>query len=451
MNINASNHSLPNIITRTLMGKREKRPTFEEVYKTLSKNSAKMNARMPLNSSLTNEQMFRCYVQNTIPKLQKSNDTFGETELNTVLMKLLGNDPNGNALAPTPLTTPPIGIPTGITPPPPPALPTASTASLTAPTAPTTAPTAPTASLTAPTAPTASLTAPTASLTAPTTGLTPLLIPPPGLAPPPAPSPILAAASSLGATVGGALMNMAATFSSPSAPIAGLPTTTPVSPAPVLPATNLAAAFTSVATPTPEAMELARQFVATQALSEFNVAGLRQVISVRGAPLKPTKDPLEMEISAGNQLLNKIRTRKIDPNDLTGDLKINYDRALQLKRQVAQKLAATKARKEAASESKKEKDARRDSSLSQATTVAGSPNPETKAQKQARIKADKEAAKAAAPPSTETPFDRKIRLIAEKAQKTVDKIIKSAPIGAAKTAAKAKAKKDAIAIALAAI
>jgi len=66
MNINASNHSLPNTITRTLMGKKEKRPTFEEVDKTLSKNSAKMNARMPLNSSLTNEQMFRCYVQNKV-------------------------------------------------------------------------------------------------------------------------------------------------------------------------------------------------------------------------------------------------------------------------------------------------------------------------------------------------------------------------------------------------
>jgi len=28
-------------------------------------------------------------------------------------------------------------------------------------------------------------------------------------------------------------------------------------------------------------------------------------MNVRGKPLKPTKDPLEMEISAGNQLLNK--------------------------------------------------------------------------------------------------------------------------------------------------
>jgi len=387
MNINASNHSLPNIITRTLMGKREKRPTFEEVYKTLSKNSAMMNTQS--NSALTNEQMYRCYVQNTIPKLQKSNDTFGETELNTVLMKLLGNDPSGNALTPTPLATPPlttapIGIPTGIPPPPPPPPPPA-------------LPTAPTG---LPTAPTGLPTAPTGATTAPLTGLTPLFIPPPGLAPPPAPSPVIAAASSLGATVGCALMNMAATFLSPSAPIAGLPTTTPVPPAPVLPATNLAAAFTSVATIPPDATELARQFVATQTLAEFNVAGLRQVISVRGAPLKPTTDPLEMEISAGNQLLNRIRLKKIDPKDLTGDLKINYDRALELKRQVAQKLAlergAKQTKKAATLATKKEKEARRDSSLSQAATVAGSPNPETKAQKQARIKADKEAARALA-------------------------------------------------------
>jgi hypothetical protein len=124
-------------------------------------------------------------------------------------------------------------------------------------------------------------------------------------------------------------------------------------------------------------------------LADFNKPQLEQVINVRGPPLRSTKDPLEMEISAGNQLLNKIRTRGIDLKDLTGDIKINYDRALALKRQVTAKAAATKARKEAASESKKEKDARRESILSQSGTVSGSPNPETKAQKQARIKAGK--------------------------------------------------------------
>ena len=103
-----------------------------------------------------------------------------------------------------------------------------------------------------------------------------------------------------------------------------------------------------------------------------------------------------MEISAGNQLLNRIRKEKINPKDLTGDIKINYDRALELKRQVAQKLTlergAKQTKKASTLASKKEKDARRDSMLSQSATTAGSPNPETKAQKQARIKAEKIAA-----------------------------------------------------------
>ena len=41
--------------------------------------------------------MYRCYMQNAMPKLQKSSDTFGDSELNTVLMRLLGNDLSGNA------------------------------------------------------------------------------------------------------------------------------------------------------------------------------------------------------------------------------------------------------------------------------------------------------------------------------------------------------------------
>jgi len=98
MIINAGNPSLQNIITRTLMGKKEKRQSFEEVFDKLNKNFAMMNTRMSLNSVLTNEQMYHCYVQHTILKLQQSNDTFGESELITVLMRLLRNDPSGNAL-----------------------------------------------------------------------------------------------------------------------------------------------------------------------------------------------------------------------------------------------------------------------------------------------------------------------------------------------------------------
>jgi len=57
---------------------------------------------------------------------------------------------------------------------------------------------------------------------------------------------------------------------------------------------------------------------------------------------------------------------------------------LKLKRQVIAKAAATKARKEAALATEEEKDARRESILSQAGTVSTSPKPETKAQKAAR-------------------------------------------------------------------
>ena len=161
------------------------------------------------------------------------------------------------------------------------------------------------------------------------------------------------AAQNVGGVVGGALAGLMGSVFPPTQTIAGLPTAPPPPPPPVLPATNLGAVFTSVATPLPTPEELVAQLNATTDLADFNKPQLEHVINVRGNPLKPTKDPLEMEISAGNQLLNKIRTRGIDPKDLTGDIKINYDRALELKRQVTAKAAATKARKEAASESKK--------------------------------------------------------------------------------------------------
>ena len=446
MNINASNQSLPNIITRTLMGRKEKRPTFDEVYKSISKNSAKMNSKMPLNSSLTNEQMFRCYVQNTVPKLQKSNDTFGENELNTVLMKLLGNDPSGNALTPTPLTTvaaAPSALtsapsaPTGIPlppppPPPPPALPSG-----------TSAPSAPTG-IPLPPPPPSGTSAPPPSGTS--ASLTPLIIPPAMTTAQPAQSPAVAVATGIGATV----MNLAATiFGGSSAQ------PTPPPPAPVLPPAAAATAFVSTTTPAPDPAKLARELAATQTLIDFNVVGLKQIISTRGAPLKPTTDPFKMEISAANQLINKIRVRKIDPNDLTGDLKINYERALELKRKVRQDLSAslagTQAKKVLVSATKKAKEARRDTSLSLSGTAVAAGSTETKAEKQARIKADKDTAKAAAPPSTETPFEKKIRKEMEKAIKIATKIQKSAPIGAAKTAAKKAAKELAIKQALAAL
>jgi len=319
-------------------------------------------------------------------KLQKSNDTFGESELNTVLMGLLGNDPSGNALTPTPLAPPSAAslgtLPLGTATPTPVPLPTAPAPVPTV--APTPVPVPAPAPITTPI--TAPITVPiTAPVPTPVPALT-ITILPTGVAPPPAPSPVIVAATQLGSGLGTSLINMASGFFTPVAP-------TPVAPPPppVLPVTNLGAAFTSVATIQPNPVDLARQFVATQTLINFDTAGLQQVINTRGAPLQPTTDPLEMEISAGNQLLARIRVTKIDPKDLTGNVKINYDRAIELRKQVAASKAATKLRKEAALATKAEKEIRRDSSLSQAATSAGSPNPETKAQKQARIKAEKKA------------------------------------------------------------
>jgi len=264
MNINTGNPSLQNIITRTLMGKKEKRPSFEEVFNKLSKNSTMMNTKMPLNSVLTNVQMYHCYMQNTMTKLQKSNDTFGESELNTVLMRLLGNNPSGNALTPTPLETtggtvplPATGgaslgtlplstatvLPTGATP----------VSTPTAPTAPITAPTVPITGIpTPPPLPTVPITTPiTAPITTPTTP-TGIPTPPPlptsapvvptSTIPPPPPLPTQA---QLATTPTGQLTLQ--TFG-PNLPITGLPTTPPPPPPPVLPVTNLGTAFTSVAT-----------------------------------------------------------------------------------------------------------------------------------------------------------------------------------------------------------
>jgi len=120
-------------------------------------------------------------------------------------------------------------------------------------------------------------------------------------------------------------------------------------------------------------------------LADFNKPQLEQVINVRGKPLKPTKDPLEMEISAGNQLLDKIKIRGIDQKDLTGDIKINYDRALELKRQVAAKATATKATKEAALATKDEKDARRESIYNKQEQYRDHPNQKQKLKKQPKI------------------------------------------------------------------
>ncbi len=78
MNISASNPSLENIIIR--QGKEKKRPSFASVFEKINKRTANMNRITPLNNALTNEQLFRYYLTETDPKLQVSDDAFGEDE-----------------------------------------------------------------------------------------------------------------------------------------------------------------------------------------------------------------------------------------------------------------------------------------------------------------------------------------------------------------------------------
>jgi hypothetical protein len=83
MNINASSQSLINtLLQQASKSNEKKRPTFEQVFAKLNARSSKMNAnRQPINSMLTNEQLFRYYIRETEPKLQISNETFSSDEL----------------------------------------------------------------------------------------------------------------------------------------------------------------------------------------------------------------------------------------------------------------------------------------------------------------------------------------------------------------------------------
>ena len=306
MNINAGNPSLQNMITRTLMGQKEKRPTFEEVFEKLSKNSATMNRQMPLNSTLTNEQMYRSYVQNTLPKLQKSNDSFGESELNTVLMRLLGNEVGGNAPAPpslpptaiaslgtiplitaTPLpTTTPVQPVQQVQPAP---QPTPQPALQPTPTLPTPSPTIPT---------TPPQPAPSTTTTTPLLPIQSLQVNVPlfGTATPPQASPINAWFSSL---------------FTPNPIIPGLP---PVPLAPVIAPTNLGAAFTSVTNPVPSADELAAQALAAQSSAATTVPTVEQVINKPTLGRKPeeTDDPEKIRIQNARAILYDLKKKKTD-------------------------------------------------------------------------------------------------------------------------------------------
>lgn len=99
--INVSNPTLNNILTILQMGQitkqQKKRPTFNEVFNKISKKSQNLKSnKQPLNNILTNEQLFRFYLKDTEPLLQKSNDTFNEGGNNQLIQSLTSSQPSQN-------------------------------------------------------------------------------------------------------------------------------------------------------------------------------------------------------------------------------------------------------------------------------------------------------------------------------------------------------------------
>jgi len=100
--INVSNPTLNNILlllnTRgNNPDKPKKRPTFDEVFNKISKRTQNLKStKQPLNNILTNQQLFRFYIQDTQPLLQKSNDTFNEGGNNQLLQALTSLKPSQN-------------------------------------------------------------------------------------------------------------------------------------------------------------------------------------------------------------------------------------------------------------------------------------------------------------------------------------------------------------------
>jgi len=78
MEINAGRNSAVDVIVQSIMNKEEngkkKRPSFSTVFDKL--NSKKINTKKPLNNLLTQDQMFRYYINDNEPLLKVSNDGF---------------------------------------------------------------------------------------------------------------------------------------------------------------------------------------------------------------------------------------------------------------------------------------------------------------------------------------------------------------------------------------
>jgi hypothetical protein len=100
--INVSNPSVNNILMLLNMrgnnpDKPKKRPTYDEVFNKISKRTQNLKStKQPLNNILTNDQLFRFYIQDTQPLLQKSNDTFNEGGNNQLLQALTASKPSQN-------------------------------------------------------------------------------------------------------------------------------------------------------------------------------------------------------------------------------------------------------------------------------------------------------------------------------------------------------------------
>ena len=76
MEINANRNSAIDVIAQSIMNKEEgkKRPTFSTIFDKLNKK--KISSKKPLNNLLTQDQMFRYYINDTEPLLKVSNDGF---------------------------------------------------------------------------------------------------------------------------------------------------------------------------------------------------------------------------------------------------------------------------------------------------------------------------------------------------------------------------------------
>ena len=100
--INVSNPTINNILmllnTRgNNPDKPKKRPTYDEVFNKISKRTQNLKStKQPLNNILTNDQLFRFYIQDTQPLLQKSNDTFNEGANTNLIQALTASKPSQN-------------------------------------------------------------------------------------------------------------------------------------------------------------------------------------------------------------------------------------------------------------------------------------------------------------------------------------------------------------------